>query len=93
MDENNKPIYNDNNKLTCTEYKRFQTYPDLLNDSKSELKGNSNHIAQVLIPVSKIEMSMPVNIGDYTDFYASREHAANVGAMFRGKDNALQPNW
>ena len=34
MDENNKPIYNDNNELTFTEYKRFQTYPDLLNDSK-----------------------------------------------------------
>ncbi|KAL7523732.1 hypothetical protein ACHAWF_000645, partial [Thalassiosira exigua] len=32
-------------------------------------------------------------IGDYTDFYSSREHATNVGIMFRGKDNALQPNW
>ena len=30
---------------------------------------------------------------DYTDFYCSREHATNVGIMFRGKDNALQPNW
>lgn len=34
-----------------------------------------------------------MNIGDYTDFYASREHATNVGTIFRGKDNALQPNW
>ncbi|XP_015416050.1 PREDICTED: fumarylacetoacetase, partial [Myotis davidii] len=31
--------------------------------------------------------------GDYTDFYSSRQHAANVGIMFRGKDNALMPNW
>jgi hypothetical protein len=31
--------------------------------------------------------------GDYTDYYSSREHATNVGIMFRGKDNALQPNW
>lgn len=30
---------------------------------------------------------------DYTDFYCSKEHATNVGIMFRGKDNALQPNW
>ncbi|RMI20619.1 MAG: fumarylacetoacetase, partial [Calditrichaeota bacterium] len=32
-------------------------------------------------------------IGDYTDFYASKEHATNVGSMFRGKENALMPNW
>lgn len=31
--------------------------------------------------------------GDYTDFYSSRDHATNVGVMFRGKDNALMPNW
>ena len=36
---------------------------------------------------------MPVKIGDYTDFYASKEHATNVGIMFRGKENALMPNW
>ena len=38
-------------------------------------------------------MQLPVQIGDYTDFYASKEHATNVGTMFRGKDNALMPNW
>jgi fumarylacetoacetase len=32
-------------------------------------------------------------LGDYTDFYSSRDHATNVGIMFRGVDNALQPNW
>lgn len=32
-------------------------------------------------------------IGDYTDFYSSREHATNVGTMFRGPENALMPNW
>ena len=36
---------------------------------------------------------VPCTIGDYTDFYSSREHATNVGTMFRGKDDALQPNW
>eukprot|EP00835_Amoeboradix_gromovi_P002894 NODE_175_length_15885_cov_0.420563.p4 type:complete len:304 gc:universal NODE_175_length_15885_cov_0.420563:14287-13376(-) len=48
---------------------------------------------EVLIPLSKITMHMPARIGDYTDFYASKEHATNVGTMFRGKDNALMPNW
>ncbi len=38
-------------------------------------------------------MLLPVDIGDYTDFYSSREHATNVGTMLRGADNALQPNW
>ena len=40
-----------------------------------------------------IDMCMPIEIGDYTDFYASRNHAENVGEMFRGKDNKLMPNW
>ncbi|MFN8433670.1 MAG: fumarylacetoacetase [Anaerolineales bacterium] len=48
---------------------------------------------EALIPVHKVQMHLPVEIGDYTDFYASREHATNVGIMFRGKDNALMPNW
>ena len=39
------------------------------------------------------EMRMPVFIRDYTDFYSSKNHAYNVGVMFRGPDNALQPNW
>jgi len=42
---------------------------------------------------SAVEMELPAVIRDYTDFYSSREHATNVGTMFRGPDNALQPNW
>jgi fumarylacetoacetase len=38
-------------------------------------------------------MHLPAQIGDYTDFYSSIHHATNVGIMFRGKDNALMPNW
>ena len=66
---------------------------DLLNNDKSELKENSNHVAQVLIPIDKIELQLPVQVGDYTDFYSSREHATNVGTMFRDPNNALLPNW
>lgn len=44
-------------------------------------------------PLSTITPCLPATIGDYTDFYSSREHATNVGTMFRGKANALQPNW
>ena len=40
-----------------------------------------------------MKLHLPVKIGDYTDFYASKDHATNVGIMFRGKENALMPNW
>jgi fumarylacetoacetase len=66
---------------------------NLLNESKSELKNNSNHVAQVLVTIDKVQMQLPVQIGDYTDFYSSREHATNVGTMFRDPNNALLPNW
>ncbi len=46
-----------------------------------------------LYPMAEVEMLLPVQIGDYTDFYSSREHATNVGTMFRDPENALLPNW
>jgi fumarylacetoacetase len=46
-----------------------------------------------LRPRAEVELLLPAVIGDYTDFYSSREHATNVGVMLRGPDNALQPNW
>ncbi|MDW8289010.1 MAG: fumarylacetoacetase, partial [Flammeovirgaceae bacterium] len=46
-----------------------------------------------LVPMDRVEFLLPVRIGDYTDFYASEEHATNVGTIFRGKENALMPNW
>lgn len=42
---------------------------------------------------SQVQMLMPVKVGDYTDFYSSKEHATNVGSMFRDPENALLPNW
>jgi fumarylacetoacetase len=48
---------------------------------------------EALVPMAEAEMLLPAEIGDYTDFYSSRDHATNVGAMFRGPENALFPNW
>jgi fumarylacetoacetase len=42
---------------------------------------------------ARVVMEMPVDVGDYTDFYSSEHHARNVGTMFRGPENALKPNW
>ncbi len=58
-----------------------------------ELQNNEDHKRIVLFAMEEIEMQLPVQIGDYTDFYSSREHATNVGTMFRDPDNALLPNW
>lgn len=57
------------------------------------LKDNAALRAEAVIPIDRVQMHLPCVIGDYTDFYSSREHATNVGIMFRGVDNALQPNW
>ncbi len=50
-------------------------------------------VALQLYPVEEVRMHLPLHIPNYTDFYSSREHATNVGIMFRGKENALMPNW
>jgi len=57
------------------------------------LKDNKAHKNTVIFDIDEVEMLMPVQIGDYTDFYSSREHATNVGTMFRDPENALLPNW
>jgi len=48
---------------------------------------------KILISIDRVEMCMPVKVGDYTDFYSSIDHATNVGKMFRDPENALLPNW
>lgn len=64
----------------------------LLRDGNTELQNHSNR-NDILLPVNELEMHMPVDVGDYTDFYSSEQHATNVGTMFRDPDNALLPNW
>jgi fumarylacetoacetase len=46
-----------------------------------------------LVAQSEAQMQLPVEIPGYTDFYSSKEHATNVGSMFRDPANALLPNW
>src|SRR4029453_18936123 len=46
-----------------------------------------------LIPVSEVAARLPLEVGDYVDFYSSLEHATNVGRMFRPDREPLLPNW
>ena len=65
----------------------------LLQANEPALRDNARLREQALVPLTEVELLLPAAIGDYTDFYSSREHATNVGTMLRGPDNALQPNW
>lgn len=65
----------------------------LLSEENSTLKDNKELRQEAFIEMQDAIMCLPVEIGDYTDFYSSKEHATNVGIMFRGKENALMPNW
>lgn len=65
---------------------------ELLRIENDELQSDvAREIA--LVPMSEVQMKMPVKIPNYTDFYSSEEHATNVGSMFRDPKNALLPNW
>jgi len=66
---------------------------ELLQHDNDELKSNLAAREIALIPMSEVEMQLPIRIPNYTDFYSSEEHATNVGTMFRDPKNALLPNW
>ncbi len=70
-----------------------QRISNLLNVSNPELRGNKEARFRVLHSMNNIQMLMPVQVRDYTDFYSSIDHATNVGTMFRDPANALLPNW
>jgi fumarylacetoacetase len=65
----------------------------LLRHDNPELRDNPTLRARALVPMAQATLHLPIAVAGYTDFYSSKEHATNVGVMFRGKDNALQPNW
>ncbi|KAG4223095.1 Fumarylacetoacetase [Phytophthora cactorum] len=72
------------------------TIQDLLSAETSRpevLKDNLGLRQDAIIPQQKVKTHLPLSIGDYTDFYAGFHHAYNAGALFRGPQAALQPNY
>ncbi|RLD66257.1 MAG: fumarylacetoacetase [Bacteroidetes bacterium] len=61
--------------------------------SNEDLQHNTSNRMLVMFKLEEVDMLLPIEIGDYTDFYSSIEHATNVGRMFRDPENALLPNW
>lgn len=66
---------------------------ELLSDENSPLAKQTEVHGDIFIPMNRVQMLLPLNIPDYTDFYSSMEHASNVGKMFRPGGDALLPNW
>jgi fumarylacetoacetase len=65
----------------------------LLARTDQTLQGNADLCSRALVAQSDASMLLPVDIPGYTDFYSSKEHATNVGMLFRDPKNALLPNW
>ena len=69
------------------------TVQRLLSAGEGALRDDTRLRGQALLHMAEARMHLPAAIGDYADFYCSREHATNVGVMFRGEQQPLQPNW
>ena len=66
---------------------------DLLRHDNARLRDDAALRARAFVPAVAARMLMPIAVSGYTDFYSSREHATNVGSMFRDPKHALLPNW
>lgn len=86
------------NEFMETGSSHWQAVRDRLTDLLSEggdpaLARNEGILEQALVPRDSVDLHLPFVVNEYTDFYAGRHHATNVGTMFRGAENALPPNW
>ena len=62
----------------------------------TEVLSNPAHrdgIEPHLIPLAEVTLHLPIEVADYVDFYASENHATNIGTIFRPDGEALTPNW
>ena len=66
---------------------------ELFDINNQSLQQNENHREKVLFEMKDVEMQLPVNIGDYTDFYSSKDHATNVETLLKGVDKSRSANW
>ncbi|KAF7719653.1 Fumarylacetoacetase [Penicillium ucsense] len=81
-----RPVHRQVREYLQNVFRAETQYPQVLKDN-AELQKSA------LVPLSEVTNHVPMQIGDYTDFYAGLNHAYNVGVLFRGPDNALQPNY
>lgn len=73
--------------------KVWADFRTMLQDALTEGSARAPDLSPYLVSMADARMHMPFHVAEYTDFYAGRHHAFNVGTMFRGPENALPPNW
>jgi fumarylacetoacetase len=66
---------------------------ELLRHDHPELRDNPELRKRALVPMADVKLHLPITVAGFTDFYSSKEHATNVGTMFRDKSSPLLPNW
>ncbi|XP_011793764.1 PREDICTED: fumarylacetoacetase isoform X1 [Colobus angolensis palliatus] len=90
----NQPMLNSFMGLGQAAWKEARVFlQNLLSVSQARLRDDTELRKRAFISQASATMHLPATIGDYTDFYSSRQHATNIGIMFRDKENALMPNW
>ena len=86
------PYWNDFMELGATAWDDYRTrLQAMLADGADE--ATQDALTTYSLPMRDASLHMPFRVSEYTDFYAGRHHATNVGTMFRGPENALPPNW
>eukprot|EP00730_Choanoeca_flexa_P018688 TRINITY_DN9101_c0_g1_i1.p1 TRINITY_DN9101_c0_g1~~TRINITY_DN9101_c0_g1_i1.p1 ORF type:complete len:433 (+),score=110.38 TRINITY_DN9101_c0_g1_i1:50-1300(+) len=89
-----EPSLNGLMSLGCQAWKELRaSLQKILSKDEAVLRDDQALRQKALVPQSQVTMHMPAQIGDYTDFYSSKEHASNLGSMFRNPENPLLPNW
>lgn len=81
------------NPLMAAGQTAWSAFRTRLTDLLAEGAAERAAVELLLVPMSEATMHMPLEVAEYTDFYAGKQHAQNVGTMFRGPENALPPNW
>ena len=81
------------NPLMAAGPKVWAAFRARLTDLLADGSAHEDMLTPMLVPMSEAAMHMPFQVAEYTDFYAGKQHAQNVGTMFRGPENALPPNW
>ncbi|MEM6729747.1 MAG: fumarylacetoacetase, partial [Pseudomonadota bacterium] len=71
----------------------WEALRDKLKSLLGEGSGSQDTLSAYLGPLEGIDLHLPIEVAEFTDFYAGKHHATNVGTMFRGPENALPPNW
>lgn len=86
------PYWNDFMELGATVWANYRAaLTEMLRDTADDDAQDATTTFSV--PMAQATLHMPFKVAEYTDFYAGRHHATNVGTMFRGAENALPPNW